>query len=83
MQNVLSYIFADADKARISSTQIELDSTTQESLRTQYVPPEPKLKILSRPKSASPNPQANGVKSKKPQVTKSLQQVNNEERQDF
>ncbi|CAG7724136.1 unnamed protein product [Allacma fusca] len=33
-----------------NTASITLDSTTQESLRTQYAPPEPKMTILARPK---------------------------------
>ena len=73
---LLVLIFTDAEPT--SNSQIELDSTTQESLRSQYVPPEPKVKILSRPKLSDPNPNltnGGGAKNKKAQITKTLQQV--------
>ena len=60
-----------------NSGPITIDSTREESLRTQYVPPEPKLKILARPKGnrthqASTN---NTAKGGKPAPAKTLQQV--------
>jgi len=59
-------------------SRIELDSTSSESLRTQYVSPEPKpLSILSRPKcSEIKNLKGNGLVKLNPKVTpvKTLQQ---------
>jgi len=57
-------------------SHVQLDDTSQESLRSQYVPPEPKISILSRPKASSGgsnSQQLNGHSSKNKPV-KTLQQ---------
>jgi len=63
---------ATATTNPIPGPGIELDSTSEESLRTQYVP---QLKILSRPKPSGEN--ATSATSDRKQVTtkKSLEQV--------
>jgi len=54
---------------------ITIDSTREESLRTQYAPPEPKLKILARPKgNRSSKTESNSVKTPKSAPAKTLQQ---------
>jgi len=61
----------------LSSHDVVLDSTREESLRTQYVAPEPKLTILSRPKQNSGNPRNQShakLKNKTAAKSKSLQQ---------
>jgi len=63
----------DKEKDKGGHTQIQLDSTREESLRSQYVPPEPKISILSRPKTTNAR-NLNGQKSKA-QPVKTLEQV--------
>jgi hypothetical protein len=58
-----------------NTASIVLDSTTQESLRTQYAPPEPKMKILARPKANNNTQVKNASKhGSKTAPAKSLQQ---------
>jgi len=57
--------------------RVQLDDTLLESLRSQYVPPEPKISILSRPKASSGvsnTHHLNGHCSNKNKPVKTLQQ---------
>jgi len=54
------------------SSSIVLDSTREESQRSQYVPPEPRIKLLARPKSnnvGSMNGESSKLKSQQPVKT--------------
>lgn len=61
----------------VASTNDVLKATViqEESLRTQYVPPEPRISILSRPKKNSPEDMSGSNGKSKNQPVKTLEQV--------
>lgn len=59
------------------STNEIVTEIQDDSIRTQYVPPEPRISILSRPKKSSPSKtRESQSKSKNQQPVKTLEQVN-------